>query len=270
MKTESILTSFGEILEECIEGKTKWGIEYKKTCTLAETENPWFVKTFIDKMLSSWYKILNQENISKWLDNKEPTKKPKNIGVISAGNIPIVGLHDLISVLISGHNYIGKMSSKDSILPIFIRKIFIALNPEFEQKITMTNSRLENYDAIIATGSNNSSRYFEYYFNNVPNIIRKNRSSIAIINNQTTDNQIKKLADDIFLYFGLGCRNVSKIYIPENFELNKFFENLFHYNWVRNHNKYANNYEYNKAIYLMNLTKHYDNGFILLKEDSVF
>ncbi|MDA3780729.1 MAG: aldehyde dehydrogenase, partial [Bacteroidales bacterium] len=190
------------------------------------------------------------------------------VGVVTAGNIPLVGFHDMLCVLLSGNKFIAKLSSKDNKLMQVIRYYLISLNSEFEELIRFEEQKLSGFDAIIATGSNNSSRYFEYYFGKYPNIIRKNRSSIAVLTGNETIKQIKALADDIFLYFGLGCRNVSKLLLPEDYNFENLFNNIEHYAHIYNHNKYANNYDYNKSIYLMNKTKHLDNGFVLLKEDE--
>ncbi len=263
---------FGNFIKAFLEENNK-GIPRNTNNSLALTikksyiKNKWFIEKNILFTLSAFANILTQENIEKWLKPyKINENKAKRIGVISAGNIPAVGLHDMISVLISGHTYIGKLSSKDNLLLPQIAKILTDINKEFENKIFFKD-KLENFDAIIATGSNNSSRYFDYYFSKYPHIIRKNRNSVAIINGNETEAELKLLADDIFMYFGLGCRNVSKIFIPEGYDLNNIFKALFHYLWLNTHNKYSNNYDYNRAIYLMNLIDVFENGFVLFKND---
>ncbi len=187
-----------------------------------------------------------------------------------AGNIPLVGFHDFISVIISGHNVVVKQSSNDKLLLPILADYLIALDSEYKDKITFTTGRLESFDAVIATGSNNTSRYFEYYFANKPSIIRKNRNSVAILTGKETEEQLKALGEDIFRYFGLGCRNVSKLYVPENYDFDSFYKAMYSWNELMNHAKYANNYDYNKAVYLMSEFKMLDNGFLVLKEDESF
>jgi hypothetical protein len=172
-------------------------------------------------------------------------------------------------VLISGNKALVKLSDDDKILPKWLIEELIRIAPEMVDFITISEDRLpKQYDAVIATGSNNTNRYFEYYFRKKPSLLRKNRSSIAIISGNESVDEMNKLGDDIFTYFGLGCRNVSKIYVPENFDLALFFEGIEHYNTMMQHHKYANNYNYHKAIFLLNLAPHLDNNFIVLKEDQ--
>ena len=233
--------------------------------------NPWFTEKNILQSIKAIGESLRKEKIKLWLNkytDLKSQKEVKKIGVITAGNIPLVGFHDFITVLISGNIFYGKLSSKDNRLLIFISNYLIYLNSDFNKLICFTEDKLEKFDAIIATGSNNTSRYFEYYFGKYPHIIRKNRSSVAVLNGIETKTEIESLADDIFSYFGLGCRNVSKLFIPKDYCFDSFFENIVHYESIYNHNKYANNYDYNKSVYLMNLIQHFDNGFVILKEDQ--
>ncbi len=185
-----------------------------------------------------------------------------------AGNIPLVGFHDFLSVFLSGHIAVIKLSSDDKHLFPAVLNIMNSLNSGISECVEVVDGKLTGFDAVIATGSDNSALYFESYFGKYPNIIRKNRTSIAIINGKETKEELKKIGDDIFSYYGLGCRNISQILVPENFKLDDFFEAIYDYNGVINHNKYANNYDYNKAVYLMNLETFLDNGFVLLKEDD--
>jgi len=234
-------------------------------------ENPWFTESNINKSIEAIANSLAPNKIQKWIEQYpglEKSHDPLKIGVITAGNIPLVGFHDFITVLISGNQFVGKLSSKDNRLLKLISEYLITLDNEFKELITFIENRLENFDAIIATGSNNTSRYFDYYFGKYPNIIRKNRSSVAVLNGMETKKEIEALAEDIFSYFGLGCRNVSKIFFPKDYCFELFFENIQHYHFIYNHNKYANNYDYNKSVYLMNQIQHYDNGFVILKEDE--
>jgi hypothetical protein len=185
-----------------------------------------------------------------------------------AGNIPLVGFHDFLSVLISGNNILAKTSSKDAELIVYLGEILCSLNPAFRQRIKFTEGILSDFDAVIATGNDNSSRYFEYYFGKYPHIIRKNRNSVAIIDGNETDQELENLGTDIFSYFGLGCRNVSKIYLPGGYDFHTMIRNWNRFSDIINHSKYANNYEYNMAVYLVNKEKFLDTGYMLLKEST--
>ncbi len=184
-----------------------------------------------------------------------------------AGNIPLVGFHDLLCILLSGHQLVAKLSSSDSVLMKFIKDSLIEIDPAFSEKIFF-EERLNNVDAVIATGSDNTSRYFEYYFRNIPHIIRKNRTSCAIILGEESSEEFSVLGKDIFSYFGLGCRNVSKVYIPENFDFIPMLKSLDSYQPIINHHKYANNYDYQKSILLINQIHFYDTGFLLLTKNE--
>ncbi|WP_299527126.1 acyl-CoA reductase [uncultured Lutibacter sp.] len=234
--------------------------------------NGWFNKPNVLKAFESWSEALSIENLKKWTSNYTFNEDitPKNVAIIMAGNIPLVGFHDFLSVLISGHQVIAKQSSNDKHFLPLIAKFLEYYNPEFKNKITFTEGKLTDFDAVIATGSNNTARYFEHYFGKYPNIIRKNRNSIAILTGKETQEELEGLGEDIFQYFGLGCRSVSKIYIPENYNFELLFNALYKYNDIINYKKYENNYDYNKAVYLMSLFKLQENGFIMLKEDESF
>ncbi len=195
------------------------------------------------------------------------SEKTKTIGVVMAGNIPLVGFFDFFYIMMSGNIVNVKLSSQDKQLLPLLAFALIQLEPDFKNYYTFTERQLKDIDAIIATGSNNTSKYFEYYFGKYPNIIRKNRNSVAVLTGNETNAELKLLGNDIFLYFGFGCRNVSKLYIPVGYDLNKIFRAIEDKKEIINNHKYFNNYEYNKAIYLINQTLHLDNGFILLKED---
>ncbi len=262
----NVLRAFSDNLTYNDKYKTFY-YKFKEILDNEKNYNQWFTDDNILFAIKSIANELTKDNLNKWLANyKLKNIKPKNVGVVTAGNIPLVGFHDFLSVLILNHNFIGKLSSKDNRLLKFIAELLIFINSDFNNKITFTN-KLKNFDLIIATGSNNSARYFDYYFGKYPNIIRKNRSSVAILTGDETPKDIENLGVDIFSYYGLGCRNVSKIFIPENYNLHKFFEPLEKYYNIVNHNKYANNYNYNKTIYMMNNIAIYDNNFVILKED---
>ncbi len=239
--------------------------------TLAKVKNPWFSEQSMQFAIQEWATALQTDKLNDWIQaysKLTDNPVPKKVGVIMAGNIPLVGFHDMLSVLISGHTFIGKLSSKDDILLKALVHILLKIEPRFESNIQFIDGFMKDMDAVIATGSNNSSRYFEYYFKKYPHIIRKNRHSIAILNGNESDDDLQALSKDIFLYFGLGCRNVSKLFLPKGFDTDRIFKNSLPFAHSINHNKYANNYTYNRSIYLMNLVPFLDNGFLILKEDS--
>ncbi|MPS71678.1 MAG: acyl-CoA reductase [Chryseobacterium sp.] len=234
--------------------------------TRSEIENPWFTKENQQYNLKQWSGLFTKENIENWLSKYWLSSAPKRVGLILAGNIPLVGFHDIISVVLGNHIPVIKLSSKDRLVLPYLLELWNEFsNNEIEYHIV---ERLENFDAVIATGSNNTARYLEYYFKNSLSIIRKNRTSIAVLKGDELDGELQLLADDIFRYFGLGCRNVTKILIPKEFKLDRLFENFINYQEVINHNKYANNYDYNKAIYLLNRDLFWDNNFVMMKEDE--
>ena len=237
----------------------------------AEIRNPWFTIENQKQALNTWGEQLTNENLNAWLLPYYLTdsKKAKNVLIIMAGNIPLVGFHDLLSVFVSGNNAIIKLSSDDNVLLPFIIKKLIEINPEFEQKIQFVEEiKNKKMDAVIATGSDVSAKYFDYYFKNAKKIIRKNRKSVAILDGTESKKELEELAIDVFAYFGLGCRNVSKIFLPKGYKLDQLFEAFYPFQNVIEHKKYANNYDYNKAIYLMGSHEIIENGFLLLKEDS--
>lgn len=250
---------------------SKFNSQFDEAIARAKNENPWFTDENIKLSLSGMVQLLDVENLKTWTQKyteNENIKTSKTVGVIMAGNIPFVGFHDMLSVLISDCIFNGKLSSKDTVLPKAIVNILIEIEPKFKNKIIFTEGQIQNFDSIIATGSNNSSRYFDYYFGKYPNIIRKNRNSVAILTGNESENDLKNLGTDVFSYFGLGCRNVSKIFVPQNYDFKNLFEAFESFSsTVASHYKYFNNYEYNKAIYLVNQTKHFDNGFLIIKED---
>lgn len=236
---------------------------------LSQSHNGWYTKEQVYFAIQSWAEALTDVNLTNWLAAYDLNQiNPKTVGLILAGNIPLVGFHDFLSVLISGHQVVVKTSSNDQHLLPFLANYLIAVEPDLKNKITFTDGKLENFDAVIATGSNNTARYFEYYFKDKPSIIRKSRNSVAVLNGQETTAQLIALGDDIFRYFGLGCRNVSKLFVPKGYDFTKFFEAIFEYQDVIHYEKYANNYDYNKAVFLMSNFKLLDNGFLTIKEDS--
>lgn len=232
----------------------------------AEVENSWFTQDNIRFSLEQWTQLLTKQNIENWLLGYKISKIPKKVGLILAGNIPMVGFHDVLSVVLSGNIPLIKLSSKDKrILPFLLKKWndFSDGNVSYEFV-----EKLENFDAVIATGSNNTARYLEYYFKNHLSIIRKNRTSVGVLKGDESDEELQKLSEDIFRYFGLGCRNVTRLFIPKDMKLDRLFENFLAFGNIINHHSYANNYDYNKAIYLLNQEKFWDNNFVMLKEDE--
>jgi hypothetical protein len=230
--------------------------------------NAWFTPPSVEKAVTSIGRMLNSNDISAWLNRYPVHASPsKKVGLVLAGNIPLVGFHDVLCVLITGNHALIKASSQDARLTKHVLNRLTAIEPAFANQYSFTE-RLADFDAVIATGSNNTSRYFEYYFSKVPNIIRKNRNSVAVLTGSETNEELHDLGHDIFDYFGLGCRNVSKLFVPTGYDFVPFFEAIEPYNPIINHHKYNNNYDYNKSIYLVNRDKHLDNGFLLVKEDK--
>lgn len=236
--------------------------------------NPWFTQDFLRNALLSLGKSLNEEKLAQWIGNYEDkiaaSNKSKTIGVVMAGNLPLVGFHDYLCVLFSGNKLKAKLAKDDSKLLPLLHKILAAFEPDMEEKAEFTLEKLTDFDAIIATGSNNTARYFEYYFGKYPNIIRKNRNGIALLNGTENKEDLEALADDVFLYFGLGCRSVSKLFVPRNYNFEQLFTAFEKYSFLAYHHKYLNNYEYNKSIYMLNKIPYFDNGFVLIKEDAQF
>lgn len=238
---------------------------------LSQSHNGWFTPDQVYFSVQSWAEALKEENIDKWLSNYDLSNvTPKTVGLILAGNIPLVGFHDFLSVLISGHKVLVKTSSNDQHLIKFLAKYLISIDSRLEEFITFTDGKLENFDAVIATGSNNTARYFEFYFKDKPSIIRKNRNSVAVLNGTESHEELEHLGEDIFRYFGLGCRNVSKIFVPKEYDFQTFFKAIFKYGDVIHYEKYANNYDYNKAVFLMSNFKLLDNEFLTIKEDTSY
>ena len=241
---------------------------WQSTFYTAQINNQWFEPKQTEKSIQSWIAALTDENIDKWLSKYTLPLQihNKRMGVIMAGNIPMVGMHDLIVGVLTGYKMVAKCASDDEFLPKFWISEAAKINPIWGNQIEFSD-QFKNVDAAIATGSNNSSRYFEYYFRNIPHILRKNRNSIAVITGNETEDQLIAFGNDVFDYFGLGCRNVTKVYLPEGYE----FKTLFDV-WEKSHadvafhNKYVNNYNYHKALLLMNLDPHIDAGYVLMKE----
>ena len=247
-------------------------IAFSEIVRKAQQQNGWFTHENILFALKNWGNLLTETNLEEWLKKYplENAKTPKTVGVVMAGNIPLVGFHDFLCVLLSGNRVMAKLSSNDTVLLPFLTEYLIEQQPPLADRVRFTEEKFENFDAVIATGSNNTSRYFEYYFGKYPSIIRKNRNSVAILTGQETEEELHALGEDIFRYYGLGCRNVSKIYVPENYDFDPLFKAVYGYKDIIHQHKYANNYDYNKAVYLMSNMNILDNGFLILKEDEGF
>ncbi|MBZ0326216.1 MAG: acyl-CoA reductase [Altibacter sp.] len=237
----------------------------------AEHYNGWFTKKNVQFACKSWYEALSEKNMHRWVSQYTFSEtKPKTVAIIMAGNVPLVGFHDFLSVLLTGNKVLVKLSSSDTQLLPFLANYLVAIEPAFKEAISFSEEKLVNFDAVIATGSNNTARYFDYYFGKYPHIIRKNRNSVAILTGSETSEQLEALANDVFRYFGLGCRNVSKIFVPQGYHFDAFFNGMYAWKEIINNNKYINNYDYNKAVYLMSNLDLLDNEFMLLKQDEAY
>jgi hypothetical protein len=234
----------------------------------AQLYNGWFTTDNSRKALQGIALLLAPSTLEEAIKKIKEPAKPKMVALIMAGNIPAVGFHDLLCVLLSGNKALIKLSSDDTVLIPFLLGVLLKIEPGFAGFIAYSENKLSSFDAVIATGSNNSANYFQYYFGKYPHIIRKNRNSVAVLSGNETPEQLGRLGHDIFDYYGLGCRNVSKVFVPEGYSFNTFFESILSFGAVIDNKKYANNYEYNRAIYLMTLEKFLDNNFLALKQDQ--
>ncbi|MFT6972152.1 MAG: hypothetical protein ACJAXX_002730 [Roseivirga sp.] len=237
-------------------------------CFGAGNRNSWFTPDSVKTALKAWADILEHLQLTEWTSKYAlAPKTPKKVGLVMAGNIPMVGFHDLLSVLISGHIAFVKLSSQDGFLMQFMINEIKLISEPMAANIVLSE-RMNDAEAIIATGSDNSARYFKHYFAGKPHIIRQNRTAIAVLNGTETSEELSLFGNDYFQYFGLGCRNVSKIYVPKGFDLTKLIDALLGFERVLDHHKYRNNYDYNKSIYLVNKEPHLDSGFFLMHESE--
>jgi len=266
MKQQNInnLVRLGELLS-----KTE---QFNDIFEKAEQQNSWFTRANVIFAFKSWSDALSENNVKQWLSQYQlpQTTSSKKILIIMAGNLPLVGLHDLLCVLVTGHKAIVKLSSNDCVLLPYLITQMKTFAPEWTEAVTFTNDKITEYDAVIATGSDNTARYFEYYFGKKPHIIRKNRHSVAVLTGKETPEELFALGKDIFLYYGLGCRSISKLFVPKGYDFNLLFQAIYPYKDIIQEQKYANNYDYNKAVYLMSLFQLLENGFLLLKEDELY
>ncbi len=232
--------------------------------------NGWATEENVRHAFKVWGQTLDRDRIKDWVDRYPSLgsdREVRTIGLVLAGNVPLVGLHDVICVWLSGHSAMVKCSSQEpELIPALIR-LLNELVPETSDQIRTTHGKLGAIDAVIATGSNNTARYFEHYFGHLPRIVRKSRVSVAVLDGSETKEEIGSLGEDIFRYFGLGCRNVSKLFLPADFDLDRIFDGIYSHNAIIQHNKYANNYDYTRALWLLDQVPFLENGFMLLKED---
>lgn len=261
-----LLKKLGEYV---VSGDEKWAVTKEK----AHYENGWFIPQFIDYQLNHIAAAyLNEEKLNAWIKSynmeASSSQRPRGtIGIVMAGNIPLAGIHDFIAAFISGHKQSIKPSSKDFVLINAIIEKLKEWEPSIAQQITIAQ-QLKGCDAYIATGSNNSARYFDYYFSKYPHIIRRNRTSVAVLRGNETIAELERLADDVYLYFGLGCRNVTKLYVPRGYDFIPLLEAFKKYNWLFDNHKYKNNYDYQLAVLIINKLYYMTNGSILLQENS--
>lgn len=246
--------------------------EFSNVLNQGYTNNKWFTRDNQKSALQSLSLMLKEDKLKNWVNGypelESKTIRSKNVGIICAGNIPAVAFHDMLCVILSGNKAVLKFSSEDNVLFPFIINLLCQVEPALKEQIEVV-VKLSAPDAVIATGSNNTARYFQYYFGKYPHIIRKNRNSIAVLTGEESAADFKKLAIDIFSYFGLGCRNVSKLYVPHGYSFNTFFESIEEFGAeLMNHNKYMNNYDYHKALFLLEAIPFLTNNFLILKEDK--
>lgn len=259
-----------EILSQLVAGQPveHWSDEFEKVLYKSEMANPWFTRNQVITALSGIVRLLDPHALEQWMFRYPENKNtPLKVGVIMAGNIPLAGFHDFLCILTSGNKVFAKLSGSDQYLLPFIAELFFSFIPGMRPMFEITE-QLKNIDAVIATGSNNTSRYFEYYFGKMPHIFRKNRNSAAVITGNENEYDFMLLGRDIFTYYGMGCRNVSKLYVPENYSFNTFFENITSYGDLLQHNKYMNNFDYHQALYLLNRQPFLTNNFLIVIENS--
>lgn len=269
MKLERRIIAFAELGKAL--GKSPGG-KLLQALRKASKHNGWFTEENILYALNALSGMLKEDKLRKWMEKypaaEHEMNSPAIIGVVMAGNIPLVGFHDFLCVLMSGNIFSGKLSSDDEFLLPAVSEMLCEIEPGFRSRISFTKSPVKSAGAYIATGSNNSARYFEYYFGKYPHIIRRNRNAVAVLGGNEIPADLEGIGKDIFLYFGLGCRSVSKIFVPQDYDFDKFFAAIVDHGDVIHHNKYFNNYNYYRSIYLLNKEKFLDNNFLLVKESA--
>ncbi len=247
--------------------------QLKKLAANLYLSNAWFSPDQVELALQGLVRLLDEDALRGWLESyKSSLDKPSaaTIGVVMAGNLPAVGFHDFLCVLLSGRKITAKLSSDDRLLLPALAAMLVAIEPGFANDIHFSDGKLLPFEAIIATGSNNSSRYFEYYFAQYPRIIRRSRTSVAILNGLETEADLALLANDVFSFYGMGCRSVTHVFLPEGFSPIRFLEQCGQWSHLQHHSKFFHNYEYHRAGFLINQIAHFDNGFLILKEDAAW
>jgi len=266
---KSGLVQLGAWLRGEISGE---GSDNAELLAAAEAQNRWFVKEFVTLAMKANGEMLREQALNQWLrayPQLESGREMRRVGLILAGNLPMVGWHDVLCVLISGHHAVIKCSSNDQLLiPAALRALENFCGESIAERISFVTGTLTEVDAVIATGSGNSNRYFDYYFRDVPKVLRSQRTSVAFLTGEESEADLRLLGNDVFQYFGLGCRNVTKLFLPRSFDLDRLFGVWVDWGHVAQNNKYANNYDYHKAVWLLNQHPLIENGFVLLKEDS--
>ena len=256
---------------QCCKGFESQAEALAQCADTVRNSNGWFTPEFVKMQFRSLAEMLSEDSVNQFAEKYNLNNGKlcnKKVKIIAAGNIPLVCFHDIFCVIMAGCRLVVKPSSKDRLLTHAVLEIIKTINPALADRVEEEDAERIPFDAIIATGSNNSARYFDYYFSKYPNIIRSNRSSVAVLSGNETDNDYQLLGDDIFAYFGLGCRSVSKIYVPVGFNYDLFFKGIYSKSDVMSNAKYSDNYTYNKAVYLMSGADILDNGFLILKKDT--
>lgn len=271
------LSRLGEVMQAVAQDvpfSSTWEIKedtYQKlqaTILRQKSLNGWFTEEMVNFSLLSHGKMLERKTLEDFASHYSFSSSPKKVLVVMAGNIPLVGFHDFMCVLLSGHHLTAKLSSDDKTLLPVLGEILIQIDERFQALFELTEGITKGFEAVIATGSDNSVKFFEQYFGKYPHIFRKNRTGLAILDGTETEEELKSLGMDIFQYYGLGCRNVSHLMIPETYNLDAFFAGILSYGDVVHHNKYGNNYDYNRAVHLISEMPLLENGFLLLKETT--
>lgn len=241
--------------------------DFQSLAHAVRNENPWFTPDNVRMAVRSIASWLDEKTLATWTAPYDMARTPRVVAIVMAGNIPLVGFHDLLSVLIAGHHALIKTSAKDTLLVNDIIKRLVAIEPEFAGRITIAE-QLKGFDAVIATGSDNTSRYFDYYFGRYQHIIRRNRTSVAVLDGSETTADLYALGCDVFTYFGLGCRNVGKLFIPEGYAPQTILDGWQPFHDIVHHYKYCNNYDYQKSVLLVARKPFLDTGFVLLQENE--
>lgn len=278
MKTERLINAFaelGQIMRDAATGKhTRLSAGIIHVIEHYHKSNTWFTPENVRKAVQAIGNELTGNNLNKWLEPYpllNEKQHNKCIALIPAGNIPAVGFHDILCVLITGNRLIVKQSTKDNKLLPELTSVLCKIEPELETRITYTDNIIKGFDAVIATGSNNTSRYFQYRFRGYPALIRKNRTGIALLSGNESNEELTRLGDDVFTYFGMGCRSISRLFVPRNYDLGRLTKAWDNYSGITDHSKYASNYRYHKAVMTVNGEKFTDTGFILLRRNpSIF